>query len=112
MQIQLKQTEIIAALKQYISAQGINLAGKEVSISFTAGRKESGIIADLSIDDVAIPGFSDADAAVDAAAPALRVVATGAVPGAAAQPEQAQAAAPAVEEGTADAEQKPKSLFN
>jgi len=110
MQIQLKQTEIIAALKQYISAQGINLAGKEVSISFTAGRKESGIIADLSIDDVAIPGFSDADAAVDAAAPALRVVATGAVPGAAAQPEQAQAA-PAEAE-TTDAEQKPKSLFN
>jgi hypothetical protein len=111
MQIQLKQTEIIAALKQYISAQGINLAGKEVSISFTAGRKESGIIADLSIDDAAIPGFSDADVAVDAAAPALRVVAAAAAPEPAAETEQPQAAAPAQAE-TADAEQKPKSLFN
>ena len=73
MQIQLKQTEIIAALKQYISGQGISLAGKTVSISFTAGRKESGIIADLSIEEVAIPGFSDADAD-GAAAPALHVV--------------------------------------
>lgn len=111
MQIQLKQTEIIAALKQYISAQGINLAGKEVSISFTAGRKESGIIADLSIDDVAIPGFSDADTAADPAAPALRVVAPAAAPEPVAQPEQPQTAAPAEAE-TTDAEQKPKSLFN
>lgn len=108
MQIQLKQTEIIAALKQYISAQGINLVGKEVSISFTAGRKEAGIIADLSIDDVAIPGFSDADVAADPAAPALRVVAAAAAP----EPAQPQAAAPVAEEGTADTEQKPKSLFN
>jgi hypothetical protein len=59
MQIQLKQTEIIAALKQYIVGQGINLTGKDVSISFTAGRKESGIIADLVIEDASIPGFSD-----------------------------------------------------
>jgi hypothetical protein len=73
MQIQLKQTEIIAALKQYISSQGISLAGKTVTISFTAGRKESGIIADLSIEEVSIPGFSDADTE-GAAAPALHVV--------------------------------------
>jgi hypothetical protein len=59
MQIQLKQTEIIAALKQYIVGQGINLTGKEVSISFTAGRKEAGIIADLVIEDASIPGFTD-----------------------------------------------------
>ena len=59
MQIQLKQTEIIAALKQYIVGQGINLAGKDVSISFTAGRKEAGIIADLVIEDASIPGFTD-----------------------------------------------------
>ena len=31
MQIQLKQTEIIAALKQYIVGQGINLTGKDVT---------------------------------------------------------------------------------
>lgn len=59
MQIQLKQVEIIAALKQYITQQGIDLKGKSVNIAFTAGRKESGITADLSIEDVDIPGFSE-----------------------------------------------------
>lgn len=61
MNIQLKQAEIVEALKQYITKQGINLNGKEVSIAFTAGRKETGLTADLVIDDVAIPGFTDAD---------------------------------------------------
>lgn len=58
MQIQLKQVEIVSALKQYITQKGIDLSGKEVSISFTAGRKEGGITADLSIEDSEIPGFS------------------------------------------------------
>lgn len=53
MQIQLKQTEIVAALKQYVQAQGINLVGKNVDITFTAGRKEAGIVADISIEDSA-----------------------------------------------------------
>lgn len=72
MQIQLKQTEIIAALKQYITGQGINLTGKDVSISFTAGRKESGITADLVIEDTSIPGFDDAPE--DSTKPVLVVV--------------------------------------
>lgn len=53
MQIQFKQTEIIAALKGYIVSQGINLNGKSVDISFTAGRKEGGLIADVTIEDAA-----------------------------------------------------------
>lgn len=57
MQINLKQSEIEVALKNYIAHQGISLSGKDVSISFTAGRKEAGISADISIEDVAIPGF-------------------------------------------------------
>lgn len=60
MQVQLKQAEIITALKQYISGQGISIFGKDVSISFTAGRKEAGISADITIEDPAIPGFTDA----------------------------------------------------
>ena len=72
MQIQLKQTEIIAALKQYITSQGINLVGKEVTISFTAGRKESGVTADLVIEDTGIPGFDEA--AEETAKPVLAVV--------------------------------------
>lgn len=61
MQIQLKQTEIEAALKDYISKQGIKLQGRTVEIEFTSGRKENGITADLSISDTAgdLPDFPD-----------------------------------------------------
>jgi hypothetical protein len=51
MQIQLRQTEIVEALKQYIAKQGISLKGKTVEISFTAGRKDAGLSADISIED-------------------------------------------------------------
>lgn len=51
MNIQLKQAEIIAALRGYIAQQGINLTGKTVDITFTAGRKEGGLTADLIIED-------------------------------------------------------------
>lgn len=51
MQIILKQRNIEAALKQYIASQGINLDGKKVEVEFTAGRKESGITAEIDIDD-------------------------------------------------------------
>lgn len=51
MQIQLKQAEIVAALRQYITQQGINLTSKNVKITFTAGRKESGISADIVIEE-------------------------------------------------------------
>ncbi|TXH14564.1 MAG: hypothetical protein E6R03_08910 [Hyphomicrobiaceae bacterium] len=49
MQINLKQPEIITALKQYIGNNGINLDNKDVQVTFTAGRKESGISAELNI---------------------------------------------------------------
>jgi hypothetical protein len=51
MQIQLRQTEIVEALKQFITKQGISLKGKTVEISFTAGRKDAGLSADISIED-------------------------------------------------------------
>ena len=53
MQIQLKQSEIISALKQYIASQGIVIAGKTVDIRFTAGRGQTGLSADISIEDTA-----------------------------------------------------------
>lgn len=56
MLIQLKQSEIEVALHNYISQQGINLVGKSVSIEFTAGRKEAGITADISIESSALCG--------------------------------------------------------
>lgn len=59
MQINLKQSEIEVALKNYVSQQGISLYARDVSITFTAGRKESGISAEITIEDSDIPGFSD-----------------------------------------------------
>lgn len=77
MQIQLRQTEIVEALKQYITKQGINLAGKTVEIGFTAGRKETGISADISIDEgtqAQLPGLDADEDEAEAAKPVLSVV--------------------------------------
>lgn len=49
MKVHLKQVEIVQALKQYLSAQGIAVDGKTVEVSFTAGRKESGLTAEVNI---------------------------------------------------------------
>ena len=49
MLIQLRQSEIETALRDYIVNQGINLTGRQVDISFTSGRKDNGISADLDI---------------------------------------------------------------
>ena len=51
MQINLKQQEIVEALKQYISNQGISLSGKSVEISFTSGRKDNGLSAEMNIEE-------------------------------------------------------------
>ena len=51
MQIQLNQTEIITALKDFVTKQGISLQGRSVEIVFTSGRKENGISADICISD-------------------------------------------------------------
>lgn len=53
MQITLKQTDIVSALKLYVAAQGIALAGKSFDVSFTAGRKNTGLSAELTIEDLA-----------------------------------------------------------
>ena len=54
MEIHLKQREIETALKMYISKQGIDLTGKSVVIAFTAGRKDSGLSADVSIEETPV----------------------------------------------------------
>lgn len=61
MQIQLKQSEIEIALRDYITKLGINLKGRSVQIEFTSGRKENGITADLCVSDTAgdLPDFDD-----------------------------------------------------
>lgn len=50
MQIQLKQAEIEEAIVRYISQQGINLVNKTVNITFTSGRKDNGLSAEVDID--------------------------------------------------------------
>jgi hypothetical protein len=77
MQIQLKQTEIITALKQFITSQGIDLWGKDVSVTFTAGRKESGISAEMDIEENLLPDFAGAD---DEEAPAPKAAVLSMVP--------------------------------
>lgn len=76
MQVQLKQSEIISALKQYISGQGISLQGKQVEMAFTAGRKEAGISVEISIEDAGIPDFfaDTAENVSKEATPALTLV--------------------------------------
>ena len=120
MQISLKQSEIVAALKAYVVQQGFNLAGKTVSIDFTAGRKESGITADIDIEDAdQLPdlGVDDEISAVamhateavikTAAAP----VALAVVKAAKAEPEVPADAAPVANQGEVVAG-KGISLFN
>ena len=75
MQINLKQTEIIAALKQYIAGQGISLQGKSVDMAFTAGRKEAGISVEISIEDVTLPDFGLPDETTASPTPKLTPVA-------------------------------------
>ena len=82
MQISLKQPEIISALKQFVSSQGIALSGKTVEIKFTAGRGNTGLSADISIDDAEIPGVHLGE--TDSVKPVLSVVPAVAAPAAAA----------------------------
>lgn len=48
--IQLKQTEIVIAIKNFLSQQGIAIGDKEVEITFTAGRKDKGLEAEVNIE--------------------------------------------------------------
>lgn len=76
MNINLKQPEIIAALKLFVSQQGINLKGKDVAIKFTAGRGDTGLSADIIITENNLPDFGEDESAAAPAAikPVLTVV--------------------------------------
>lgn len=62
MDIQLKESEIKAAVRNYVAEKiGINLTGKSLGITFSATRGQ-GMVANLSITDASeteIPGFTD-----------------------------------------------------
>ena len=50
MKIELNSTEIDEAIKAKINDMGINTDGKDVSVKFTAGRKENGNTAEVTIE--------------------------------------------------------------
>ena len=112
MKVKIQQNEIITALKQYISSQGINLQGKTVAIDFTAGRKEGGLTADISIEELTIPDFFETS---EHQAPALTVVPAAAFTPAFVQEALQESFAPAyemtVEEEVAPTPVKTTSLF-
>jgi hypothetical protein len=59
MLINLKQAEIIEALKAYVATQGISLAGKKVIITINSGRKSHpGFSADVLIEEQSMPVFT------------------------------------------------------
>lgn len=53
MKLQLEQAEIEQAVREYVANQGIKVEGKSLALKFTMTRGESGLIADLSIEDAA-----------------------------------------------------------
>ena len=63
MQIQIKQHEIVEALKLYLTSKGLNLKGKKVEATFAMTRKPSEVTAEVNISEttVHIPGFTDSD---------------------------------------------------
>ena len=58
MNINLKQPEIETALRQYIGRK-LDLRNSTLAIMFNMGRGDNGLSANLTIEDVEIPGFTD-----------------------------------------------------
>lgn len=58
MQVSLKQSELVVAVRNYLTTAGINLAGKDVEVAFSATRGEAGILATISIEDADLPDLT------------------------------------------------------
>lgn len=65
MKIALNQSEVVAAIRGYVAAQGIDMAGKVLDVTFTSGRKGNGLTADLDIYTQAEASIVAEDVAVD-----------------------------------------------
>lgn len=118
MQINLKQNDIITAVRGYITQQGINIRGKDVDVKFSMGRGEAGLSASVEITDAGLPDFGAEEnkpalALVTAAAPAAAAAAEEAAPKAAEPvPAEVKAEAAAVIAQAADPAPAKTSLFN
>lgn len=51
MKIQLTQSEIETAVREYVASQGIKVEGKNLTVDFSMTRGEAGLLADLVIED-------------------------------------------------------------
>lgn len=113
MEIQLKQSEIELALKDFIQKQGIQLRNRTVQIDFTSGRKENGITANLLISDLSIDiPLLDPD---EEPQPALTLVAGSDVIGSDSEPESEVSVQPVEEQAEVIEPPVPiggKSLFS
>lgn len=60
MKLSLQQSEIEAALQQYVTNQGITTQGKEVTFDFTMGRKNSGLVVDVNVNSPNVKTLGEA----------------------------------------------------
>ncbi len=51
MKIQLEQSEVVIAVREYVANQGIKVEGKTFAVNFSMTRGEAGLLADLVIDE-------------------------------------------------------------
>lgn len=83
MQVTLKESELVVAVRQHLENQGINLAGKDVKIDFSATRGADGIKATIDIEAIDLPALTpnvQPQLRVVAAPTALAAIATTLVP--------------------------------
>ena len=73
MNIIIKQKEIEAGIKLFLLQQGIQLNGKATEISFTAGRKDSGLSAEIEINEEG-DGYAIIDIMIKQQAPVAPVI--------------------------------------
>lgn len=79
MQVTLKESELVVAVRQHLENQGINLSNKDVKIDFSATRGADGIKATIDIETVDMPNLTPnmpAQLRVVAAPTALASIAT------------------------------------
>lgn len=108
MQIQLNQTEIFTALKDYVIKQGISLQGRTVEIVITSGRRDNnGASADMCISDDAddFPVFTSEEVQVSTLGAVVGVI------GPAQDTFNSAVSAESLPDVTVDPPTKPTSLF-
>lgn len=77
MQVHLNQTEIEQAITCYLRMSGIQIYGNECEILFKAGRKGTGLSAEISIEESDVPEFYLDETVYEAGPEVASVIAIG-----------------------------------